>query len=122
MKLVPNMFLLNVSDISRAKMFYESIFDIEAAFDSPNFVSYPIAPGVMLALQTDWDTPPAGFRPNTELVMNVNADAAETDRVFAEWVAKGATEVEPPHMKPFGYTFVVADPDGNMIRMAPEDN
>lgn len=121
MKLVPNMFLLNVSDIDRAKEFYESLFELEIAFSAPGFAAYPIAPEVLLALQADWKSPPDGFSPNAELVMNVTATNEEIDALFAKWIGKGAREVDAPHMLPFGYTFVVADPDGNLIRVAPND-
>lgn len=121
MKLVPNMFLLNVSDVARAQRFYESLFEIKATFQVPTFAAYPIADGVMLALQSDWTPVPAGSRPNSELVMNVTASPEEIDTLFNEWIGKGAREIDPPHHMPFGYTFLVADPDGNLIRVAPED-
>lgn len=121
MKLVPNMFLLNVSDVGRAKAFYESIFDIEVTYEAPRFAAYEIAPGCLLALQGDWIAPPAGHRPNAELVLNTAASREAFDEMFASWLKKGATEVEPPHEEVFGYTFVVADPDSNLIRVAPVD-
>ena len=121
MKLVPNMFLVNVSDVARAQRFYESLFEIEAAFQVPTFAAYPIADGIMLALQADWTPAPAGTRPNSELVMNETASTEEIDTLFNEWVGKGAREVDAPHQMPFGYTFVLADPDGNLLRVAPDD-
>lgn len=121
MKLVPNMFLINVSDVARAQRFYESLFEIEAAFEVPAFAAYPIADGIMLALQADWTPARVGIRPNSELVMNVTASTEEMDSLFKDWIGKGALEVDAPHQMPFGYTFVVADPDGNLIRVAPED-
>lgn len=121
MKLVPNMFLINVSHVARAQQFYESLFEIEAVFQVPTFAAYPIADGIMLALQADWTPTPEGIRPNSELVMNVTASAEQIDALFNEWIGKGAQEVDAPHQMPFGYTFVVADPDGNLIRVAPED-
>jgi predicted enzyme related to lactoylglutathione lyase len=36
-------------------------------------------------------------------------------------VDKGVTVVEEPHDEVFGRTFVVTDPDGNLIRVSPID-
>ncbi len=43
------------------------------------------------------------------------------DELFDAWTAKGVTVVEPPHDEVFGRTFVVSDPDGNLIRVSPFD-
>lgn len=43
------------------------------------------------------------------------------DDVFAAWRAKDVTVVEEPHDEVFGRTFVVADPDGNLLRVSPLD-
>jgi hypothetical protein len=43
------------------------------------------------------------------------------DELFQTWVAKGATVLEEPHDHVCGRTFVVADPDGNLLRGAPVD-
>ncbi len=46
---------------------------------------------------------------------------ADIDEVYARWTAKAVTVVEEPHDDVFGRTFVVADPDGNLIRVSPLD-
>ncbi|WP_338323582.1 VOC family protein [Micrococcus luteus] len=43
------------------------------------------------------------------------------DAVYQEWVAKGVRVVAEPHDDVFGRTFVIADPDGNVIRVSPID-
>ncbi|MGN0040011.1 MULTISPECIES: VOC family protein [unclassified Rhodococcus (in: high G+C Gram-positive bacteria)] len=43
------------------------------------------------------------------------------DEIFSRWSATGAEVVEKPHDDVFGRTFVIADPDGNLIRVAPVD-
>lgn len=121
MNLIPNMLLVNVEDVPKAQQFYESLFDIEAAFSMQTFAAYPIGGGVQLALQKDWSAPPNGFRPNSELVVNIRATPSEMDALYKTWLEKGAKEIDSPHLAPFGYTFVVADPYGNLIRVAPED-
>ena len=51
----------------------------------------------------------------------VPGSGAAVDRVFEEWTAKGVIVVEEPHDDVFGRTFVIADPDGNHIRVSPVD-
>jgi predicted enzyme related to lactoylglutathione lyase len=51
----------------------------------------------------------------------VPGSEAAVDQVFEEWKAKGVTVVEEPHDDVFGRTFVIADPDGNLIRVSPMD-
>lgn len=121
MKFRPNMFLFNVTDVARSKVFYESILDLQPAFDLPTFVAYPLEGNVMFALQTDGFTPQGDARANAELGVNIVATTDEIDALYADWISKGATEIEPPHQEKFGYTFLVADPDGNLIRVAPVD-
>lgn len=41
--------------------------------------------------------------------------------LFDRWVAAGARVVEEPYDEVFGRTFVVADPDGNLVRVSPLD-
>lgn len=43
------------------------------------------------------------------------------DDVYATWIAAGAPPVQEPHDDVFGRTFLVADPDGNLIRVSPVD-
>lgn len=43
------------------------------------------------------------------------------DEIFTNWVAKGVHVVAEPHDDVFGRTFVVTDPDGNLIRVSPVD-
>lgn len=45
----------------------------------------------------------------------VPGGAVAVDEVYEQWHAKEVTVVEEPHDEVFGRTFVVADPDGNLI-------
>jgi predicted enzyme related to lactoylglutathione lyase len=47
--------------------------------------------------------------------------AGGVDEIYASWMKKGVTVVEEPYDDVFGRTFVVADPDGNLIRVSPTD-
>ena len=45
----------------------------------------------------------------------VPGHSEEVDDIFTDWVAKGVAVVQKPHDAVFGRTFVIADPDGNLI-------
>jgi predicted enzyme related to lactoylglutathione lyase len=47
--------------------------------------------------------------------------SAERAAASAPSSAKGVTVVEEPHDDVFGRTFVITDPDGNLIRVSPID-
>ena len=51
----------------------------------------------------------------------IPASKESVDAVYKEWVAKGVTVVEEPHNDVFGRTFMISDPDGNLIRVSPVD-
>lgn len=44
-----------------------------------------------------------------------------SDDMFTDWVSKGVAVAQEPHDAVFGRTFVIADPDGNLIRVSPID-
>jgi len=118
----PNLFLIYVTDIDRAVTFYNDLFDIKPLTTTPRYVPFEVAPGVLFALWSgrgDNLTPEA---PRTsEVGLMVPGSAAAVDEYYKRWTAKGATTVEAPHDDVFGRTFVVADPDGNLIRVSPVD-
>lgn len=51
----------------------------------------------------------------------VPGSTAAVDDVYTQWAAKSVTVIEEPHDEVFGRTFVIADPDGNLIRVSPVD-
>lgn len=120
MKYAPNMFLHYVSDIARARTFYESILEMETILELPEHIAWHIGNGFVFAIQYDPESNLTGnVRRTGELAVAVNLSDAEVNTLYAEWIANGAREVEPPHNEPWGYTFLVADPDGNQVRFAP---
>lgn len=118
----PNLFLVYVTDVERATAFYGDLFEIEPVTVTPRYVPFEIAPGVLFALWGGQGDEVAADTPRTsEVGLMVSRSSAAVDDVYATWVAKGATVVEEPHDAVFGRTFVVADPDGNLIRVSPVD-
>ncbi|GAA2281120.1 drug:proton antiporter [Streptomyces ruber] len=117
---VPDMVIVHVSDASASTRFYAELFDIEPSFETPGFVSFRLADGFDLAL---WSAIPDHLSaPRTsELCVTLDGGPERIDQQFRDWTRKGVRTVREPHDEVFGRTFVVADPDGNLIRVAPVD-
>lgn len=118
----PNLFLIYVTDMARSTRFYSDLFQIEPVFTDPGYVAYPVADGVQFAL---WSSRGADVTPQTprsgEVALMVPGTSEAIDAVYAEWTAKDVTIAEDIHDEIFGRTFVIADPDGNLIRVCPFD-
>ena len=118
----PNLFLVYVRDAEDASAFYSDLFDIQPSFTSPRYVAFDVAPGVVFAVWTGRSEHAVPATPRvSEVGLMVPGSAATVDAVYAQWTAKGVTAVEEPHDDVFGRTFVVCDPDGNLIRVSPVD-
>lgn len=118
----PNLFLVYVSDAEASTAFYSDLFELEPVFTSPRYVAFPVAPGVLFAIWTGHSENAVPSTPRTsELGLMVPADGGGVDGVFERWSAKGVTVREEPHDDVFGRTFVIADPDGNLVRVSPRD-
>ncbi|KAB1659400.1 glyoxalase [Pseudoclavibacter chungangensis] len=118
----PNLFLVYVRDVERSTAFYRELLGIEPVFTSPRYVAFEAAPGMLFAL---WSGRPEAAVPGTprtsEVGLMVTGGPAEVDAIHAAWAAKGVEVLEPPHDEVFGRTFVIADPDGNLVRVSPVD-
>lgn len=121
----PNLFLIYVRDAAESARFYGDLFDMEPTFTSPFFISFDISGGVSFAVWSGEDAgaraADAGETPRHEIGLTLPGGAAEIDARFAQWRAKGLHVVSEPHDAVFGRTFVVADPDGHLIRVSPVD-
>jgi len=118
----PNLFLIGVRDAETATSFYSDLFEIEPTFISPHYVAFQVAPGVLFALWTGYSEHLAPDTPRTtEVGLMVPGSASAVDEVFANWVSKRVRVVDEPYDAVFGRTFVVSDPDGNLISVSPID-
>lgn len=118
----PNLFLVYVRDAERSTAFYRGLLDIEPVFTSPRYVAFEVAPGLLFALWTGRSEHAVPGTPRTsEVGLMLPGPTAEIDKLHERWVAQGVRSVEPPTDEVFGRTFVVADPDGNLIRVSPID-
>lgn len=113
-------FIVYVTDIDRSVEFYSDLLELETDFVSPRYVTFALADGVALALWAgNSEALASATARTTEVCLNINRD--EVMDVFQAWSDKGVDVIKEPHQDVFGTTFVVADPDGNQIRVAPID-
>ena len=85
-------------------------------------VSFELGGGVWLSLWSRSDVDLAANPPRTsEICLAVEDAPAAVDAIYETWRAKGVRIVAEPSDEVFGRTFVAADPDGNLIRVAPID-
>ena len=118
----PNLFLIYVTDDERATAFYSDLFDMEPMMLTPRYVPFEIKPGLLFALWSGRSQNAVPTTPRTsEIGLMVPGSATAVDEVYVGWVAKGVSVIEEPHDDVFGRTFVIADPDGNLIRVSPVD-
>lgn len=118
----PNLFLIYVRDAEAATAFYSGLFEIKPAFTSPAYVAFEVAPGVLFALWSRHGERAVPATPRTcEVGLMVPRSGSSVDEVYARWAARGVHVVEEPHDDVFGRTFMIADPDGNLIRVSPVD-
>jgi len=117
----PNLFLIYVTDIERATRFYSDLFEIEPDVTTPRYVPFQVAPGVLFALWSGRAENVTPGAPRTSEVGLMIPGAGAVDETYQRWLTKGVTVVEEPHDEVFGRTFVVTDPDGNLIRVSPVD-
>ncbi|MEU6859753.1 VOC family protein [Glycomyces sp. NPDC046736] len=118
----PNLFIVYVADAQASARFYGDLFDLEPVFETPAYISFDLGGGIGFSL---WSRSGVDFTANpvrtSELCIAVSRDSNEVDTLHEEWKTKGVTIVTAPHDDGFGRTFVAADPDGNLIRVAPLD-
>ncbi|TWS22451.1 glyoxalase [Tsukamurella sputi] len=118
----PNLFLIYVTDAERSTRFYSELFDIEPVFVSPFYVAFEVAEGVLFALWSRRRDIVTSEVPRlSEVGLMVPSSSAAIDDLYATWTAKGHRVVEDIHDDVFGRTFVIADPDGNHVRVSPVD-
>ncbi len=118
----PNMFIVYVADAPASARFYADLFDMTPSFETPGFVAFDLDGGVQLALWSGAQDGAARRHARTsEVCLTLSGGPGVIDRWFRTWSEKDIEVVVAPRDEVFGRTFVVADPDGNLIRVAPVD-
>ena len=84
--------------------------------------AFEISKDVLFAVWTGHNTHMEKQTPRTsEIGLMLDGPASRLDETYRVWKSKGVQIVQPPYDDVFGRTFVVADPDGNLIRVSPVD-
>lgn len=106
--------LLFVSNPQTSSLFYQELFGIKPIEESPTFVLFALANGVMLGLWSKYTAEPRVEVPPGAL--EICFPAKDVDALYEEWGKKQVTVAQKPTDMDFGRTFVVLDPDGHRIR------
>lgn len=118
----PNMFIVYVSDAAESARFYADLFDMAPVFETPRFIAFDLGGGVQLAVWSGVQEQLSRTVPRTsEVCLALPGGPEAIEAHFRKWVEKGVEVIAEPHDEVFGRTFLVADPDGNLIRVAPVD-
>ncbi|GGX24272.1 drug:proton antiporter [Pigmentiphaga litoralis] len=115
---VPSMTILYVDNAEQSGAFYARLLGQQPIEASTTFLLFVLANGLKLGLWSKHTcTPaPATTGGGSELAMVVD-DRAAVDALYQSWSAAGMTVLQSPVLLDFGYTFVVADPDGHRVRV-----
>jgi predicted enzyme related to lactoylglutathione lyase len=115
-------FIVYVNDAPEAARFYADLLEIKPSLETPGYIAFDLGGGANLALWSGQIDGLTSAMPRTsEVCLALSGGTDAIDRQFEQWVAKGVLVVSEPRDESFGRTFVVADPDGNLIRVAPLD-
>lgn len=107
--------LLFVANPQKSSLFYQNLFEIKPIEESPTFVMFALANGVMLGLWSKYTAEPCVKDSAGALEICFPTD--DVDALYADWGKKHVTVAQKPTDMDFGRTFVVLDPDGHRIRI-----
>lgn len=123
----PNLQLVYVSNIERSTAFYKKLFNAEPVFSSPRYVAFAAdANGeALFAIWTGGTNPDINVPRFSEIGVMLPSNEA-VDSLFEEWrhnvdLKDDLKIIKEPYEEVFGRTFLVADPDGHIIRVSPVD-
>ena len=115
-------FIVYVTDITRSTELYRALLGLDPDFVTPGFVTFPLDEQVKLSLWIGGETVPTPDLPRvSEVCLTLTGGRAAIEAHLDAWAELDVAVVEPLRDAVFGPTFVVADPDGNRIRVAPVD-
>jgi len=103
--------MLHVPDVAQARAFYTAQLGFEIEEEMPDFLQFkrPAAGGATVALGRGESSGGAG----AELWWFV----ADADAAYRELVGRGVATATAPQDEPFGRTFTVRDPAGNVLSL-----
>lgn len=114
----PSYVLLYVADVPRSAEFYARLLALQPVESSPGFALFVLSSGFKLGLwlRPAVQPPVTAENGSGELCVAVDT-AAEVDAWVADGWTQGRRVLQAPTAMDFGYTAVVADPDGHRLRV-----
>ncbi|MGC4064729.1 MAG: VOC family protein [Polyangiaceae bacterium] len=114
--LTPDYVLVAVQDPRRSAALYNRLLGHEPVENSETFVLYVFPNGFKLGLWKASTMEPKPSSPGgVEIAFSLESRDAVL-RTYDEWTKIGLRVVQEPTDMEFGFTFVVADPDGHRLR------
>ena len=114
----PKQIILYVADMERSVALYTDVLGITADRPAPTFTSFTLSSGMFLELiqSETLDVLPTVGGGAVETCFEATS-REEVAQTHDRWVTLGLTSLEAPTDVRFGYTAVVADPDGHRLRI-----
>ena len=100
--------LLHVEDIAAARAFYTEKIGLTVKSETPNFVQFEADGAATFALSH-------AVQPTPTTTVELWWQVADVDATHAALVAQHVEITSEPHDLPFGRTFAVKDPAGNVV-------
>lgn len=114
--------IVYVNDAPAAARFYGDLLGMSPSFETPGYITFDLGTGADLALWSgQFDNLSPDVPRTSEVCLAIDGGPDQLDAIFNQWQSKGITILDEPHDAGFGRTFLAADPDGNRIRVAPQD-
>lgn len=89
---------------------------------TPGYIAVDLGPGVDLALWAgQFEYFPSDVPRTSEVCLAIDGGAEQLGEIFEDRKAKGVPILHALRDEGFGRTFLAMDPDGNRIRVAPQD-
>ena len=114
----PDNLMLYVSSPEVSADFYTTLFGIQPVEKSPTFVLFILQSGLKLALWAKHTVKPvpANIGGGCEFSMRVETRDA-VNALYEKWHDLRAEILMAPAQLEFGWSFVIADPDGHRLRV-----
>ncbi len=110
--------ILYVASPRESAAFYEKLLGSAALDLSDGFAMFDLAGSVRLGLWKRPDVKPeVTVAPGGSEIDFVRMSRVAVEETLADWRAKGARVLQEPTAMDFGYTAMLADPDGHRLRL-----
>lgn len=114
----PDNIMLYVENPAQSAAFYGKLFGLSPVELSPVFALFVLQSGLKLAFWAKHNVVPNPEGSGCSFELSVKmADRAAVDDLYRTWRELAAEVVMEPAQLPFGWSFVITDPDGYRLRV-----